>query len=70
MAERLRAPDSSSCVSGHQSVGSSPGHDTCVLEQDTLPYCFVNRVGHLASMSWLLGLVLLHVKEPRTLIVS
>ncbi len=37
MIERLRAPDSSSDVSGQQSVGSNPGHGTCVLEKDTLP---------------------------------
>ena len=35
MAERLRPPDSSSGVSDQQSVGSSPGRDTCVLKQDT-----------------------------------
>ena len=34
MAERLRAPDLSSGVSDQQSVGSSPGRDTCVLKQD------------------------------------
>ncbi len=38
MAERLRAPDSSSDVSDQQRVCSSPGRGTCVLEQDTLPY--------------------------------
>ncbi len=37
MAERLRALDSGSGVSDQQSVGSSPGQGTCVLEQDTLP---------------------------------
>ncbi len=37
MAEPLRAPDSNSGVSDQQSGGSSPGHGTCVLEQDTLP---------------------------------
>ncbi len=37
VAERLRARDSSSGVSDQQSVGSSPGRGTCVLEQDTLP---------------------------------
>ena len=35
----IRTPDSSSGMSGdvsdQQSGGSSPGHDTCVLEQDT-----------------------------------
>ena len=35
MAQRLRAPDTSSCVSDWQSVGSSPIRDTCVLKQDT-----------------------------------
>ena len=36
MTEQLRAPDSSSGVFDQQSVGSSPGRETCVLEQDTL----------------------------------
>ncbi len=36
MAERLRELDSSSGVSDQQSVGSSPAHGTCVLEQDNL----------------------------------
>ena len=31
----IRALDSRSGVSVKQSVGSSPGHDTCILEQDT-----------------------------------
>ena len=35
VAERIRAPNSSSADSVKQSVGSSPGHDNCVLEQDT-----------------------------------
>ncbi len=35
VAERIRALDSSSGVSDQQSVGSSPGRDTCVLKQDT-----------------------------------
>ena len=35
VAEQMRAPNSSSGVSVQQSVGSSPGHDTCVPEQDT-----------------------------------
>ena len=36
VAEQLRAPNSSSADSLQQCVGSSPGHDTCVPEQDTL----------------------------------
>ena len=36
MAERIRAPSSSSGVSVQQSVGSNPGRDTCVPEQDSL----------------------------------
>ncbi len=35
MAEWSSAPDSSSGVSDKQSVGSSPGLDTCVLNQGT-----------------------------------
>ena len=35
MAERLRAPNSSSADSVQQCVGSNPGRDTCVPEQDT-----------------------------------
>ena len=31
MTEQLRAPDSSSGVFDQQSVGSSPGRETCVL---------------------------------------
>ena len=34
MAERLRAPDSSSGVADQRSLGSSVGCGTCVLEQD------------------------------------
>ena len=30
--ERIRVVDSSSAVSVQQSVGLSPGHDTCVLK--------------------------------------
>ena len=44
----LTAPDSSSGVSNQQSVGSSPIRDTCVLKQDTKPWCFVLRMGHEA----------------------
>ena len=33
--EHKRAPNSSSGVSVQQSVGSNPGRDTCVPEQDT-----------------------------------
>ena len=36
MAERIRAPNSSSGASVQQSVGLNPGRDTCVPEQDTL----------------------------------
>ena len=35
VAERLRAPNSSSADSVQQSVGSNPGHNTSVPEQDT-----------------------------------
>ena len=35
LAERIRAPSSSSGDFVQQSVGSNPGHDTCVPEQDT-----------------------------------
>ena len=35
VAERIRAPNSSSGASVQQSVGSNPGRDTCVPEQDT-----------------------------------
>ncbi len=35
LAEQIKAPNSSSGVSVQQSVGSSPGRDTCVLKQDT-----------------------------------
>ena len=35
VAERLRAPNSSSADSVQQSVSSNPGRDTCVPEQDT-----------------------------------
>ena len=35
MAEWIRTPNSSSGVSVQQSVGSNPGRDTCVPEQDT-----------------------------------
>ena len=31
----IRAPNSSSGASVHRSVGSNPGRDTCVPEQDT-----------------------------------
>ena len=34
--ERIRAPNSSSSISVQQSVGSSPGRDTCSPEQDTI----------------------------------
>ena len=37
MAERSSALDSSSCVSDQESVGSSPGLDTCVFRQDSYP---------------------------------
>ena len=40
VAERIRAPNSSSGVSVQQSVGWNPGHDTCVPEQDTHYNCF------------------------------
>ena len=35
MAERIRAPNSSSGDSVQRSLGSNPGCDTCVPEQDT-----------------------------------
>ena len=35
VAEWIRAPNSSSDASVQQSVGSNPGRDTCVPEQDT-----------------------------------
>ena len=35
VAERKRPPNSSSGASVQQSVGSNPGHDTCVPERDT-----------------------------------
>ena len=35
VAERIRAPNSSSADSVQQNVGSNPGRDTCVIEQDT-----------------------------------
>ena len=35
VAKRLRAPNSSSDASVQQSMGSNPGRDTCVPEQDT-----------------------------------
>ena len=34
--ETTRAPDSCSCVSDQPSVGSSPVHDSFILEQDAL----------------------------------
>ena len=36
VAKRIRAQNSSSGVSVQQRVGSNPGRDTCVPEQDTL----------------------------------
>ncbi len=45
MAEGLRATNSSSGVSVHQSVGSRPGHDTCLLKQALYHYCFTLRMG-------------------------
>ncbi len=68
MSEWIRAPDSSSGVSDQQSVGSSPGRDTCVLKKDSLNhYCYVLRMGCKA-----VGPVccVMHVKEPSTLIVK
>ena len=35
VAKRIKTPNSSSGVSVQQSVGSSPGRDACVIEQDT-----------------------------------
>ena len=35
VAKRIRAPNSSSGASVQQCVGSNPGRDTCVPEQDT-----------------------------------
>ena len=35
VAECVRTPDSDSSVSDQPSLGLSPCHDTCVLEQDT-----------------------------------
>ena len=35
LAEGIRAPNSSSGDSVQRSVGSNPGRDTCVPEQDT-----------------------------------
>ena len=35
VAEWIRGPNSSSDASVQQSVGSNPGRDTCVPEQDT-----------------------------------
>ncbi len=48
VAKQLRVPNSSSGVSDQQSVGSSPDHGTCVLEQETLSYLFIftcTRIG-------------------------
>ncbi len=60
MAEQL---DFSSGVSVEQSMGSIPGHGTCVLGQVTFKTIFASSDG---TLSHLLGLVA-HVKEPRTL---
>ena len=35
VAKRIRVPNSSSGASVHRSVGSNPGRDACVPEQDT-----------------------------------
>ena len=51
MAQQLRAPNSSSGVSDQQSVGSSPGCGTCVLEQDDLPYLQCPSDGTLSRRS-------------------
>ncbi len=62
MAERIRASDSSSGVSGQLSVVSSPGRDTCVFKSKTLNHdCFVLQMGRKA-----VGPVccVTHVKEP------
>ncbi len=64
VAEQLRAPDSACGVSDQQSVGWSPGHDTCVLEQDALPYFLCPLDGTLSCRSRALGLVVL-VKETQ-----
>ncbi len=49
MAERIRAPNSSSGVSDRRGVGSSPGLDTCVLISKTFNHdCFVLRMGRKA----------------------
>ncbi len=69
MAERLRAPESSSGVSDQQSVGSSPGHGTCVLEHDALPLLLCLSDGTVSRRFPALGLVV-HVKEPRTPIME
>lgn len=37
MAKRISKHDSSFGVSDQQSVGPSPGNDTCVLKKDTYP---------------------------------
>ena len=63
MIERIRAPDSSSGVSDQQSVGSSPGYDSCVLTPNC--YYFVlqmgcKAVGPMCSVTY--------VKEPSVLI--
>ncbi len=55
MAERSSAPDSSSGVSDQQSVGSSPGLDTCVLEQDTQQSLFHPLDGTSSHRSRSLG---------------
>ncbi len=50
------------------SVGSSPGCDTCVLEQDIVSQLLCPLDGTLSRRSHVLGLVV-HIKEPRTLIM-
>ncbi len=67
MADWSSALGSGSGISDQQSVGSSPGNDTCVLRQDTYHYCFVLQMGRKA-----VGPVCcaVHVKEPITLIIK
>ena len=61
VAEWLRAPRSG--VSDRQSVGSSPGLDTCVLEQDALPLLPCPSDGTLGQRSCVL---MVHVIESRS----
>ena len=53
MVEQLRAPDSSYGVPDQQRVGSSPGHEICVLKQDIIA----------SSFGWDVKLLVLYVVE-------